>query len=111
MGDSFCYWDVKNLPDAVIAVFFLAVVICIFTVTLLRIREIKKYKQHASIARIYILITFWALVFASQLCYGISVYFFVIMDKDYSSIDMSAYSRSYTRIDILPGFVVQTLFL
>ena len=78
--DSFCYWDIKNLPDAVIAVTFLALVICIFTITLLRIRKIKKYKQHISIARIYILITFWALVFASQLLYGISVYFFAIMD-------------------------------
>lgn len=78
---------------------------------MLRIREIKKYRQHASIARIYVLITFWALVLTSQFLYAISVYYFKIRGEDPSTIDMNAYSRAYTRIDIIPGFVVQTLFL
>jgi uncharacterized membrane protein len=92
-------------------VILLASLIVIFVVTMLRIREIKKYRQHVSIARIYVLITFWALVLASQFLYATSVYYFKIRGEDSSTIDMNAYSRAYTRIDIIPGFVVQTLFL
>jgi hypothetical protein len=88
----------------------LFVVLTVLVVTLLRLKRIKRYGEHGrSVARIYVLIAFWALVLTSQFLYGVSVYFFVIEDDP--STDMSGYSRTYLRIDILPGFIVQTIFL
>lgn len=111
MGEPLCYWDIKNLPDALLASTFIVIVLFIFIISLLRMRSIKKYKQHMRIARIYVLIAFWAVVFVSQLLYGVSVYFFVILGAEPTTTEMEVYSRSYTRIDIIPGFIVQTLFL
>jgi len=112
MGKAFCYWDVKNLPDAILALVFLSIVLTIFMLSVLRIREIKRHKVHGRIVKIYVLITVWALLFLSQLLYGAIVYFcFIMGQQDLSLVDIDSFSRSFTRIDIVPAFVIQTLFL
>jgi hypothetical protein len=39
----------------------------------------------------------------------VSVYFSVIGNR--YDVDMDSYSRFYVRLDIIPGFIVQTIFL
>ena len=43
MGDKFCYWDARNLPDTVILLCYFAVSFIILGVTLFRIKKVNRY--------------------------------------------------------------------
>ena len=58
---------------------------------------------------IYILILAWTVIIGAHDIYGIVIFFTYLMGHPNESID--PYSRNYVRFNVLPGFLVQTIFL
>jgi predicted metallopeptidase len=107
---KFCYWDVRNYPDSIIVLTYLAMTFGILTLTIYRLWRVKKHGEHAKrIGRIYFLIMAWALTFGFQELLDTSIYLTVIQGN--CSYDMDSYSRIYVRIDAVPAFLIQTIFL
>ena len=108
--NSFCYWDCRNLPDTIILLIYLATTALLIIVTVLRLRVIKSYGERGQrILRIHILIIFWGVTFCFQLLLQVSTYLTTI-NGDYN-IEMNNYSKNFSRIDVLPAFLIQTIFL
>jgi hypothetical protein len=79
-------------------------------IALRRIIKIKRYGQPGSgAAVIYGLIIIWALILIAESIYSITIFFSYLYPYSDQSVD--AYSRNYVRFDIIPGFIVQTIFL
>jgi hypothetical protein len=89
-------------------VFFL-IEMGIGVLTVLRLKRILRLGEHGKkIILIYILIICWATIICSQHIYSIFVYFRYLKDEPR---EVKYYSTNYVRFDILPGFIVQSIFL
>lgn len=110
MGD-FCYWDAKSLEDTIILIILTVIETSIGITTAVRLRRISRLGQHAKkVIVIYLLILAWTTIIISQQLYSIFVYFSSIQ-QGVDAKEIAKYSQNYVRFDILPGFIVQTIFL
>ena len=106
-----CYWDARNLVDVVILLCYLSISVCVLTITLCRFNKINRYGESGRrIARIYMLIILWSVTFSFQMLLGSSIYLTVVNNNS-KSVNMESYSRIYARIDVIPAFVITTIFL
>lgn len=93
MSSEFCYWDVRDLPDAVIISCYLLVSVSIIVVTCFRLKSARRYGDKASnIVKIYLLALLWAVTLSFQWLYGVFVYFLYIEGEE-STIDMLSFSQ------------------
>lgn len=89
---------------------FLGVIAAIVLSTAYKLKNIRKFGEQArNIIKIYLLVLLWGIVLGFQFLYGSTVYLSNI-HQNYT-INMEQYSRFYVRMDIIPGFTVQTIFL
>lgn len=107
----FCYWDAKSLEDTIILIILTIIETSIGITTAVRLRRISRLGQHGKkVIVIYLLILAWTTIIVSQQLYSIFVYFSSIQEG-VDAYQMDKFSQNYVRFDILPGFIVQTIFL
>jgi len=98
------------LEDAIIIAFLAVVTIIMGFTAAKRLSNMKKFGEHGrSIIVVFVLIILWAVLLIYQNCYSLFIFFIKLEPLDDQSAD--SYSRQYVRFDILPGFLVQTVFL
>lgn len=109
MGE-FCYWDAKSLGDTIIMAVLLLIQAIIGLVAcrrLIRGRRMGDYSK--KIVVVYTLIIAWAVAICFHGIYSITIFFTYLFNNPTES--MVPFSRNYARYNVLPGFLVQTIFL
>ena len=106
---EFCFWDTKSLGDAIIFIVQIAIEAIIGVITALRLRKSIIGKYSTRITLIHLLVLCWGMLMCGLHSYSVSIFFLHIYQQPEVSVD--SFSRNFVRLDFLPGFIVQTIYI
>lgn len=106
---EFCFWDTKSLGDSIIFIVQTSFEAVIGILTALRLRKsiIEKYSMRITL--IHLLVLAWSMLMCGLHSYSVSIFFLHIYQQGNVSVD--SFSRNFVRLDFLPGFIVQTIYI